>query len=122
MSSTRPTARSAADKEEIPLAGVIPGRWPLHPVVRTRSAKARVTGDSGTAPPESRAEVLAGYFLGAYIGLSVPVIGLGIATEYVPARDVMLGFAAVAVAAIALSAWAVIRSAERQATGATRAG
>jgi MFS family permease len=77
---------------------------------------------AGTAPPESRAEVLAGYFLGAYIGLSVPVIGLGIATEYVAARDVMLGFAAVAFAAIALSAWAVIRSAERQATAAARVG
>jgi predicted MFS family arabinose efflux permease len=77
---------------------------------------------AGTAPPESRAEVLAGYFLGAYIGLSVPVIGLGIATEYVAARDVMLGFAAVALAAIALSAWAVIRSAERPATTAARVG
>jgi len=72
---------------------------------------------AGTAPAESRAEVLAGYFLGAYIGLSVPVIGLGIATEYVPARDVMLGFAAVAVGAIALSAAAVIRSANAQPAG-----
>jgi len=70
---------------------------------------------AATAPPESRAEVLAGYFLGAYVGLSVPVIGLGVATEYVAARVVMLGFAAVAVAAIALSAWAVIRSAAREA-------
>jgi MFS family permease len=77
---------------------------------------------ASTAPPESRAEVLAGYFLGAYIGLSVPVIGLGIATEYVAARDVMLGFAAVAVAAIALSAWAVIRSAERQPAADERVG
>jgi MFS family permease len=76
---------------------------------------------ASTAPRESRAEVLAGYFLGAYVGLSVPVIGLGIATEYVAARDVMLGFAAVAVAAIALSAWAVIHSAGRQAgTAAAR--
>ncbi|MDT7652226.1 MAG: hypothetical protein QOI36_3632, partial [Pseudonocardiales bacterium] len=41
-----------------------------------------------TAPPESRAEVLAGYFLGAYVGLSVPVVGLGIATQYVSARAV----------------------------------
>ncbi len=38
---------------------------------------------AGTAPPESRAEVLAGFFLGAYIGLSAPVIALGVATEYV---------------------------------------
>ena len=78
---------------------------------------------ASTAPRESRAEVLAGYFLGAYVGLSVPVIGLGIATEYVAARDVMLWFAAVAVAAIALSAWAVVRSAGRQAgTAAVRVG
>jgi MFS family permease len=64
---------------------------------------------AGTAPPESRAEVLAGYFLGAYVGLSVPVIALGIATEYVAARDVMLVFVALAISVIALSARAVIR-------------
>ncbi len=44
---------------------------------------------AGTAPPESRAEVLAGFFLGAYVGLSMPVIALGVATEYVAPRDVM---------------------------------
>ncbi len=49
---------------------------------------------ASTAPPQSRAEVLAGFFLGAYIGLSVPIIGLGIATMYVPARDAMLVFGA----------------------------
>ena len=65
-----------------------------------------------TAPPESRAEVLAGFFLGAYVGLSVPVIALGIATSYAPARDVMLVFAALVAAAIALSVRAVIRNAE----------
>jgi MFS family permease len=70
---------------------------------------------AGTAPPESRAEVLAGYFLGAYIGLSVPVIALGVATEYVAARDVMLVFVALAIAAIAYSARAVIRRTPRTA-------
>jgi len=65
-----------------------------------------------TAPPESRAEVLAGFFLGAYVGLSVPVIGLGIATSYAPARDVMLVFAALVTVAIAFSVRAVIRHAE----------
>jgi MFS family permease len=65
-----------------------------------------------TAPPESRAEVLAGFFLGTYVGLSVPVIGLGIATAYAPARDVMLVFAALVAVAIALSVRAVIRNAE----------
>src|SRR6202035_1463337 len=67
-----------------------------------------------TAPPESRAEVLAGFFLGAYVGLSVPVIALGIATSYAPARDVMLVFAALVAVAIALSVRAVIRNADRK--------
>jgi MFS family permease len=53
-----------------------------------------------TAPPESRAEVLAGYFLGAYVGLSVPVVGLGIATQYAPARDVMLVFVFIVAVAV----------------------
>jgi MFS family permease len=64
---------------------------------------------ASTAPPQSRAEVLAGFFLGAYIGLSVPVVGLGIATTYSPARDVMLVFAALAAVAIAASVRAVIQ-------------
>jgi MFS family permease len=64
---------------------------------------------ASTAPPESRAEVLAGFFLGAYIGLSLPVVGLGIATTYAPARDVMLVFAALSAGAIAGSVRAVTR-------------
>jgi hypothetical protein len=62
-----------------------------------------------SAPTESRAEVLTGFFLGAYIGLSVPVIGLGIATTYAPARDVMLVFVALVGVAITVSVRAVIR-------------
>jgi MFS family permease len=64
---------------------------------------------AATAPPQSRAEVIAGYFLGAYAGLSIPVIGLGIADQYAPARDVMLVFVALAAVAIAASSWAVVR-------------
>jgi MFS family permease len=70
---------------------------------------------ASTAPPQSRAEVLAGFFLGAYIGLSVPIVGLGIATMYVSARDVMLVFAGVAAAAIAGSVRAVIQRSTRAA-------
>lgn len=55
---------------------------------------------------ESRGETLAGFFLGAYVGLSVPVIGLGIATTYAPARDVMLVF----VIAVAVMILATVRS------------
>jgi hypothetical protein len=54
----------------------------------------------GSALPEARAEVLAGFFLGAYIGLSVPVIGLGVATLIWPARDVMLVFIALVLGAL----------------------
>jgi MFS family permease len=60
------------------------------------------------APPESRAEVLSGFFLGAYVGLSVPVLGLGIATQYAPARDVMLVFVAIILVALVASLRAVI--------------
>jgi MFS family permease len=60
-----------------------------------------------TAPAGSRAEVLAGFFLGAYIGLSIPVVGLGVATTYWPAKDVMLVFVVIAVAAIVISVRAV---------------
>jgi MFS family permease len=56
---------------------------------------------ASTAPSQSRAEVLSGFFLGAYTGLSLPVVGLGIATTYAPARNVMLVFAAIAAVAIA---------------------
>jgi MFS family permease len=71
---------------------------------------------ASTAPTQSRAEVLAGFFLGAYVGLSVPIIGLGIATMYVPARDAMLVFAAVAAAAIAGSVRAVTQRSNRAAS------
>jgi MFS family permease len=62
-----------------------------------------LTAAGSSAPPESRAEVLAGFFLGAYIGLSVPVVGLGIATQYVAARTVMLVFVVVVAIAVVLS-------------------
>jgi MFS family permease len=65
---------------------------------------------AGTAPAESRAEVLAGFFLGAYVGLSIPVVGLGVATQFWAAKDVMLVFVVIAVAAIA---WSVLILAPR---------
>jgi MFS family permease len=64
---------------------------------------------ASTAGSESRAEVLAGFFLGAYVGLSVPVIGLGVATTYAPARDVMLIFVALVAVATIWSVQSVIR-------------
>src|ERR1700722_523057 len=67
-----------------------------------------LVGAASSAPPEKRAEVLAGFFLGAYIGLSAPVIALGVATRYVAARDVMLVFVVLAAIAIAAGVRAVL--------------
>jgi MFS family permease len=69
--------------------------------------KGAIMAAAGTASPGSRAEVMAGFFTGAYVGLSVPVIGLGIAIAYLQARVVMLAFAVVAALAIAVAARAV---------------
>jgi MFS family permease len=71
--------------------------------------KGAVVTAASTAPAGSRAEVLAGFFLGAYIGLSIPVIALGVATTYIPARDAMLGFAFIVAVTIAWSVRAVLR-------------
>ncbi|MFI9081488.1 hypothetical protein ACIGW8_34355 [Streptomyces sioyaensis] len=43
------------------------------------------------------------FFLGAYIGMSVPVVLLGVVTQYMPARVVMLAFVVIVGAAVALS-------------------
>jgi MFS family permease len=42
---------------------------------------------------EHRAEALAGLFLAGYVGLSLPVVGLGVALEYASPRAALLGFA-----------------------------
>jgi MFS family permease len=67
-----------------------------------------LTATSTAAPEGSRAEVLAGYFLGSYLGLSVPVVGLGIATHYAAARDVMLVFVVIVAVAVMLAIRAVL--------------
>jgi MFS family permease len=55
---------------------------------------------ASSAPAQSRAEVLSGFFLGTYIGLSVPAVILGIATQYVSPRSAMLVFAVIVAAAV----------------------
>jgi MFS family permease len=71
--------------------------------------KGALVAATSTAPEGARAEVLAGFFLGAYVGLSIPVVGLGIATMYAPARDVMLVFVVLAAAATAASVRPLVR-------------
>ncbi|MFG2041094.1 MFS transporter [Dactylosporangium sp. NPDC048998] len=53
------------------------------------------------APPAIRGEALAGLFLGGYLGLAVPVLGLGVLTQLVSAPVALLGFAAAIVAVAA---------------------
>lgn len=51
--------------------------------------------------PHQRAEALAGVFLAGYVGLSVPVVGAGVALQFASPRDTLLGFAIIEVIAIA---------------------
>lgn len=56
------------------------------------------------AASANRAEVLAGFFLAGYLGLSVPVLGLGVASQFVEPKVALLGFAALLLAGAVLSA------------------
>src|ERR1035441_762714 len=56
------------------------------------------------APSRARSEALAGLFLAAYLGLAVPVIALGVATQAFSARTALLGFSVLLAAIIALVA------------------
>jgi MFS family permease len=55
------------------------------------------------------AEVLAAYFLAGYVGMSVPVIGLGLALRSVSTKTALLGFAAVIAVALLAAAPALLR-------------
>jgi hypothetical protein len=50
------------------------------------------------ADPTNRGEVIAGVFVAAYLGLIVPVVGLGVAAQFVPLTVALIGFAALIVA------------------------
>ena len=105
--------------------------WLPAPSLALFLAGGAVTGAGGAAgfkstlgvvvavsPPGALAEALAAYFLGGYIGLSVPVIGLGIVLQFVSTPVAMLIFSAAVTAAL-LAATPVLlrtRGAER-ATG-----
>jgi MFS family permease len=60
-------------------------------------------------PPATRGEGLAGLFLVAYIGLAVPVVGLGVATLWVSMQVAVLGFAIALTAVLAAIAPRVLR-------------
>ena len=61
------------------------------------------------APPETRAEALAGLFLAGYLGLSVPAVGAGIALQELSPRTTLTGFAILVGSAIVLAAPRLLR-------------
>lgn len=56
--------------------------------------KGSISTVAALASPTSRGEALAGLFLAGYLGLAVPVLLLGIATQYVAPQYAVLGFSA----------------------------
>jgi hypothetical protein len=74
---------------------------------------------SGLAAPDRRAEVLASFFLAGYIGISLPVLGLGVLEEWVEPRVALLAFAAALLAGTAISARSLLAR-DRRAPGRRR--
>lgn len=63
--------------------------------------KSGVGAVAAMAAPAVRGEALAGLFLFAYVGMIVPVLGMGIATEFVTATTAMYGFTGLLIALLA---------------------
>lgn len=64
------------------------------------------------APPEARGEALAGIFLIAYLGISLPVVALGIALEFIATDAAISGFAVLMLVLLAFGA-TMIRASRR---------
>jgi MFS family permease len=75
--------------------------------------KAVLTQAARMAPPERRAETLAGMFLAGYVGLALPVVGLGVLTQYASPKVGLLVFGAVLATAALAAMPAVLRGARR---------
>lgn len=60
-------------------------------------------------PASARGEGLAGLFLGSYIGLAIPVVGLGVSTLWVSLQVAVLGLAVVLAAALLPAARRLLR-------------
>ncbi|MGH3349995.1 MAG: MFS transporter [Nocardioides sp.] len=68
------------------------------------SFKAAVATVISVAPAESRGEALAGLFLMAYLGITVPVVLLGILVQYVATDPAMLVFGALLLVLLGVAA------------------
>jgi Major Facilitator Superfamily len=73
------------------------------------------------APPDRIAESLAGMFVATFVGLSLPVVGVGISlSRHVSPKDTILGFAIAVTAGIAASAIKLVgRATTRPTVGKT---
>ena len=72
--------------------------------------KGSVTTVLGIARPQARGEALAGLFLAGYVGLAVPVVALGLATQLLSGRVAVLGFAVLLVAVVTLVSRRLLRA------------
>jgi MFS family permease len=63
-----------------------------------------LTTAATVSSPEHRGETLAGMFLAAYVGITVPVVAAGVAVTFFPAPAVLVVFAGVVLAAVLVSA------------------
>jgi MFS family permease len=66
------------------------------------------------APPDKRGEVLATFFLAAYVGLAVPVVALGLLDQLLSTQVLMTVFAVLATAALAVPVRALHHSTGRR--------
>ncbi|WP_121369990.1 MFS transporter [Frondihabitans australicus] len=77
--------------------------------------KAALAVAGSLTPASNRGEVLAGIFLLGYIGLTVPVVGIGVATLAVSLSAALVGFAAVIVALALATALPLVAALRRAA-------
>jgi MFS family permease len=110
------------------MALVVLAAWLSHPSLAVFIAGGAVMGAGAGAvfkgsvatviaisPAETRAEALAGLFLAGYVGLSVPVVGAGVALQFTSARNTLLGFAVLEGLAMLAAAPRLLARAEQQA-------
>jgi len=84
--------------------------------------KAALGAGAALAEPRFRGETLAGVFLAAYLGLAVPVIGIGVATLSIPLAGAMVAAAAFIVAVVLAAATPLVVSLVRPLSGPRIAG
>lgn len=99
------------------LAALVTSAWLPRPSLTLFLIAGAITGAGGAAlfkaslgvvvaisPPDRRAETLAGFFLAGYLGMSAPVIAIGITLQHASMRAALAGFAAVIAATLAITA------------------